>query len=270
MTTLVNLRTSSRFGQTTLANSFLTSEKKVITCFTLEIITKKDKNAKMQLPNFSFERKLWQRGYRIIAGVDEVGRGALAGPVVAGCVAFAPITNYQFSIFNQFSKKLIINDSKKLTAKQRERADRWIKRNALAWGIGEASVAQINKFGIKKATEIAFRRAIKNCKVKIDYLLIDAFFIPYVRGLRRKKQTAIINGDEKSLSIAAASIIAKVYRDRLMQKLQNSKIQKLQVYGWSKNKGYGTKEHQDAIKKYGTTRYHRKLFVRKLVSSQAQ
>lgn len=210
----------------------------------------------MKLPDFSFEKKLWKKGFRIIAGVDEVGRGVFAGPVVAACVTFKGISP-------QNGRTVKINDSKKLTANQREKAEVWIKKNALAWGIGEASVGQINRLGIKKASEIAFRKAIS--KVKPDFLLIDAFYIPYVRGLRRKNQLAIINGDEKSISIAAASIVAKVYRDKLMEKL----ARKNRKYHWDKNKGYGTKKHQKAIKKYGATRLHRKLFVRNFVSSQA-
>ena len=194
-----------------------------------------------------------------IAGVDEVGKGCFAGPVVAAAVAFAPITNLQLPIYNEFSKEIIINDSKQLRPKQRERADKWIRNNALSFGIGQASVAEINKLGIKKASEIAFRKAIKACGKPVDYLLIDAFFIPYVKGLRRKKQQAIIKGDTKSISIAAASIIAKVYRDNLMLKL--SKRPKYRKYGWGRNKGYGTREHQNAIKKYGITRQHRKAFV---------
>jgi ribonuclease HII len=154
---------------------------------------------------------------------------------------------------------VVINDSKQLSSKQREIADIWIRKNALAWGIGQASVSEINGLGIKKATEIAFRKAIKNCRTKIDYLLIDAFYIPYVRGLRHKNQLPIIKGDTKSISIAAASIVAKVYRDKIMVKLsQNPKYKK---YKWDKNKGYGTLEHRETIKKYGTTRLHRKQFV---------
>jgi len=128
----------------------------------------------------------------------------------------------------------LINDSKKLTSKQREAADKWIRKNALSFGIGEASVAQINKFGIKKATEIAFRRSIHSISQyhNIDFLLIDAFYIPYVRGLRRKNQKAIVKGDSLSISIAAASIIAKVYRDKLMLNL--SKNPKYKKYNWHK------------------------------------
>jgi len=229
----------------------------------------------MTFPNFSFENNLWKKGYKFVAGVDEVGRGCLAGSVVAGCVVFASNT--------KIPKEIRVNDSKKLTAKQREKSGKWIKENALAWGIGEASNALINHKGMARATKTAFRKAIKAVneklrigKVKLDYLLIDAFFIPHVPGLptkRRKnkkgrylknpngRQTAIVHGDEISFSIAAASIIAKVYRDTFMKKLSR----KYPKYGWERNKGYGTKEHQEAIKKYGITRFHRKLFVRNII-----
>ena len=163
-----------------------------------------------------------------------------------------------------------------MTSGQREKAEVWIKDNCLVWGIGKAGVAVINRKGLVKATEMAFRRAIDACsknlesrivnsgkkaeihnsQFKIQFLLVDAFYLPYIRGLRRKNQMAIIKGDEQSFSIAAASIVAKVYRDRLMQEL--SKTHK--KYGWEKNKGYGTKEHQDAIKRYGVTRLHRKAW----------
>ncbi len=223
------------------------------------------------LPNFRFERKLWKRGYRIIAGVDEVGRGSFAGPVVAAAVAFAPMTNLQLPIYNEKRQKIIIDDSKRMTAKQREKAEKWIKENVLSWGIGEVSTTLINRSGMAKATKKAFRKAIsetrKKLGKKIDYLLADAFFISYVPGLpRKRRQLAIIDGDQKSFSIAAASIIAKVYRDKLMLRL--SKKSKFKKYGWGRNKGYGTKEHQKAIKKYGITRYHRKQFVNTFLSNQ--
>jgi len=213
-------------------------------------------------PNFSFEKALWKKGYKFIAGVDEVGRGCFAGPVVAGCVVF----KHHFRIMG----KIRIDDSKKLTPRQRVKTNLWLKENVLAWGIGEASVSLINRIGMGKATKVAFRRAIKGVNKKLDFLLIDAFYIPYVRGLKRKNQRAIVDGDEKSLTIAAASIIAKVYRDSLMKKLSI----KHPKYGWEKNKGYGTKEHLGALRKYGLTRHHRKQFVatyfKKISSSQAQ
>ncbi len=211
----------------------------------------------MTLPDFYFEKQLSAKGHKLIAGVDEVGRGCFAGPVVAGVVVFAPKTKIAVKI----------NDSKKLTAKQRELSDKWIRKNALAWGIGEASVSQINRLGIKKATEIAFRKAIKSIGREIDYLLIDAFYIPHVLGLRRRNQKAIIKGDTKSVSIAAASIIAKVHRDKLMQKLGSEA--KFRKYGWNKNKGYGTNEHQKAIKKHGSTKHHRKLWIKTWLSKSS-
>ena len=224
----------------------------------------------MHTPDLRFEKKLWRRNYSFIAGVDEVGRGSFAGPVVAGCVVFSKDV--------KIPQGISVNDSKKVSPRKREQAAVWIKENSLAWGIGESPATSINQIGMAKATKRAFRKAISEARKRlgrpIDYLLIDAFFIPFVSGLpakRRKdskgrfrknpkgRQKAIIDGDEKSLTIGAASIIAKVYRDKLMLAL--SKIPKLKKYGWSKNKGYGTKNHQRAIKKYGITRYHRKQFV---------
>jgi len=209
-------------------------------------------------PNLSFEKKLWRKGYKFVAGVDEVGRGCFAGPVVAGAVVFAPNSKFQFPISSS-ENKIWINDSKKLTPRQRESASEWIKQNAMAWGIGEAPASLINRIGMGKATKVAFRRAISSCRSKsrIDFLLIDAFYIPWVSGLRRKNQKAIIDGDEKSVTIGAASIIAKVYRDKLMRELSR----KHPSYGWGRNKGYGTREHRLAIRKNGVTRFHRRVFV---------
>ena len=231
-------------------------------------------------PNFKEEKKLWKRGYKFVAGVDEVGRGCFAGPVVAGCVIFSAT----FKGTTLQGVKIKIDDSKKLTPRQRERADKWIKENALSWGVGEISTSVINRLGMAKATKMTFRKAVsdarKRLQNRIDFLLVDAFFIPYIPGLptRRKKdkkgrwrkvargrQLAIVDGDQKSLSIAAASIIAKVYRDKLMLKL--SKKPKFKKYGWGRNKGYGTKEHQNTILKFGITRYHRKQFVETFLSS---
>lgn len=199
---------------------------------------------------FVFEKKLWRVGYPYIGGADEVGRGAFAGPVVAACVVFSKKTVIPESIE--------INDSKKLTPEKREKSSFWIKRNALSYGIGSASVSEINRLGIKKATEIAFRKAIRRAG-NVDFLLIDAFFVPYVLGLRRKNQRAIVKGDSKSYSIAGASIIAKVYRDKYVEKL--GKKRKFKKYGWEKNKGYGTLMHRKAIGKFGASKHHRTLFI---------
>ncbi len=204
-------------------------------------------------PDFSFEKRLWKK-FPIVIGVDEVGRGALAGPVVAGAVALKNI-----------NIPVKIDDSKKLNAKQREIADKWIRKNCLAFGIGKSPVSVINKYGIVKATEIAFRKAIRSLLVKIEkektYLLVDAFYIKYVKGIGLKNQKAIIKGDQKSITIASASIIAKVYRDKLMQNLSL----KYKKYGWEKNKGYGTKKHRLCLQRYGETVYHRSLFIKKLI-----
>ena len=228
--------------------------------------------------NFRYEKNLWKR-YRFVAGVDEVGRGSFAGPVVAGCVVFSKGTIIPQNIY--------VDDSKKVSPWKREKASEWIKKTSLAWGIGESPASLINRIGMAKATKKAFRKAISEARKRlgkpIDYLLIDAFFIPFVSGLPAKRskdakgrfkknpkgrQMAIVDGDEKSLTIGAASIVAKVYRDKLMLSL--SKMPKLIKYGWGRNKGYGTRQHQRALKKYGLTRYHRKAFVKSFFSSPSR
>jgi ribonuclease HII len=211
------------------------------------------------LPDFHFETALWNKGIKFVAGCDEVGRGCFAGPVVASIVIFDP--NIQSTVSN-FQIK--INDSKKLSKIQREKADLWIRSNALAFGIGKASVVKINKFGIVKATQIAMRLAIKKSKINIEHLLSDAFYIPYIKGISTKHQTPIIRGDLRSFSIASASIIAKVYRDKLMSDLGSSR--NFRQYLWGNNKGYGTLEHRNAILKYGVTKHHRKQFVSTFLS----
>ena len=232
------------------------------------------------MPNFSFEKRLWKKGLKYVAGVDEVGRGCFAGPVVAASVVFSANTNIPQDVY--------INDSKKVTKLRREKADKWIKENAISWGIGELSAKVINREGMAKATKMSFRQAVgdanKRLHQKIDFLLIDAFYIPYVRGFpkgrnkakarrsrlsvgTRAKQLAIINGDEKSFSIAAASIVAKVYRDSLMEKIGSRPIYKR--YDWVSNKGYASKHHRDAILKYGITGYHREQFVKTFLNNSS-
>lgn len=215
----------------------------------------------MNKPDLSLEVSLWRK-FPIVIGVDEVGRGAIAGPVVAGAVAFG-IQNSEFRIQNE---EIRIDDSKRLTEKQREKAAKWIKINCLGWAVGECSSFYINRHGIVKATHKAFRQAIKKLLTGVGsshrfshkkFLLVDAFYIKYVKGIGLKNQKAIVHGDQKSLSIAAASIIAKVYRDKLMKKLHK----KHRHYLWNKNKGYGTKEHFKCVEKYGITLLHRKLFL---------
>lgn len=252
----------------------------------------------MSFPDFSYEKKLWDRGYSLIIGVDEVGRGSLAGPVVAGACALR-IKNYELGIKNHESEnnndkdknihdscimipdsilKLGINDSKKLSAKKREKIEIEIKKNFL-WATGEVGVGFINSFGIRAATEKAMRGAVVSLLYKaIDaggnitsktalspavirelkpYLLIDAFHVRYIPVIGLNHQEAIIKGDQKSISIAAGSIIAKVYRDSLMKKLGED----YPDYGWDKNSGYGTAKHIEVIKKLGSCPLHRTKFI---------
>lgn len=246
----------------------------------------------MKLPDFFFEKKVYDQGYKYIGGADEVGRGALAGPVFAGCVVYKRYSKDQWDRvkLELESKNIKINDSKKLTQLQRERAYEWIKNNALSYGIGWTGVGDINKKGINKASYSAYRRAVAkvnlNLPTRVEYLLIDAYYVPYICGIRRPKksmvikgcfknrckkhyfsgnQMAIIKGDERSFTIASASIIAKVERDYLMRELCN-KSARYKKYEWDKNKGYGTLTHRQAIIKYGTTRLHREKFLRNILS----
>ncbi len=180
-----------------------------------------------------------------LVGVDEVGRGALAGPVVAAAVGIW--TDQNFKQFN-------FPDSKKLSPKKRAEIAKFLKQN-LKWSIGKTSLKEIEKLGIGKATKLALERAIKNLikiSKKPDHLFIDAIFLPNLK----LPQTPIIKGDEKCPIIACASIIAKVFRDTLMKRYDK----KFPQYGFAKNKGYGTKFHKMMIKKYGISKIHRKNF----------
>lgn len=204
----------------------------------------------MILPTLKLEQKLWKSGYRYIAGLDEVGRGSFAGPVVVGAVVFPSPHDRRGKDFQMIDG---LADSKLLKPRLREQLESRIKNQALCWSIGEISVRHINRQGIGKATQMAFRKAIKSLEKSPDCILIDAFYIKHVN---RKKQKPIRDGDKICASISAASIIAKVYRDKLMRKLHR----KYPEYGFAKHKGYGTKRHREAIKKYGLSRIHRKSF----------
>lgn len=205
------------------------------------------------LPNFSYEKKLWKKGYKFVVGVDEVGRGAFAGPVVVGAVIFP--------------KQIIgidgLNDSKLLKPRFREQLAREIKEKALAWDVTEVGVSVINKVGIGKATEKAMRKTLRQAQSKLPdgktFVLVDYYYISYLQGIGKKNQLGIKHGDQKSFSIAAASIIAKVHRDKIMRSL--SRNPRYKKYLWGKNKGYGTKVHLKNILRYGLTRYHRMMFI---------
>ena len=189
----------------------------------------------------SFERKY--EGYGLICGIDEAGRGPLAGPVVAGAV-----------ILPKDCEILYLNDSKKLSAAKRDLLYDKIMEKATAVGVGMASPARIDEINILQATYEAMRQAIEKLGVRPDLLLNDAVTIPGVEI----PQVPIIKGDAKSVSIAAASIIAKVTRDRLM--LQYDEI--LPGYGFAKHKGYGSSEHIEAIRRLGPTPIHRQTFIK--------
>lgn len=209
----------------------------------------------MKLPTLKEEKDLWQKGYRYVVGLDEAGRGSWAGPVVAAAVIF-PTNCRASSLTPAQISPLRIRDSKQLRGHQRAQLDEFIRRNCLAFTISEISVKTINREGIVKASQRAFRKCLKEIRPVPDFVLIDAFFIKH---LAKKNQKPIIKGDQKSLSIAAASIVAKVYRDNLMVKLHQADPR----YHFDLHKGYGTKIHQEAIRKYGLSRDHRNTFVPK-------
>jgi len=178
---------------------------------------------------------------RIIAGVDEVGRGSLIGPVYAAAVILK----------NSIDKKKI-KDSKKLSKTNRENLEKYIKKNSY-WSIGSASLIEIEKLNILNASLLAMKRAIQKLKKKPTLVLVDGNKLPEMQNYQLK---SIIKGDQKISEISAASIIAKVSRDRLITNLSK----KFNKYSWSKNAGYGTRDHLVAIKKYGITKLHRKSF----------
>lgn len=187
------------------------------------------------------EKNLWDQGYRNIAGVDEAGRGPLAGPVVAAAVILSPgaiITG--------------LNDSKQLSAKFREKLFETIIIEAEAYGIGSATREEIDQMNIHAASMLAMRRALKRLHLSPDYILVDGFHIKDCAF----SQKAIKGGDTLSLSVAAASILAKVTRDRILADLHNQ----YPVYGFDQNKGYGTFQHRQAILRYGPCFEHRRSF----------
>ena len=202
----------------------------------------------------AYERELREKGVTYIGGVDEVGRGPLAGPVTAACVVLPP----DFDVLG-------VDDSKKLSEKKREELFDRIKEKALAWGIGMCDNNVIDEINILEATKKAMAEAVaeadRQLKEKgmtgVDYLLIDAVALKDVDI----PQTSIIKGDASSLSIAAASIIAKVTRDRLMAEYHKQ----YPFYGFDSNKGYGTKAHYEGIDKHGITPIHRKTFLKNIL-----
>ncbi len=197
------------------------------------------------------EMRVYEReyaGYRYICGIDEAGRGPLAGPVVAGAVVLGPETEI-----------LYLNDSKKLSEKKREILYDEIREKAVAVGVGIVSPARIDEINILQATYEAMRMAVDSLEVRPDILLNDAVMIPEIEIM----QVPIIKGDQKSVSIAAASIIAKMTRDRLMT--EYDKV--IPGYDFARHKGYGTKKHIEALKELGPSPIHRTTFIKNFSTS---
>lgn len=193
------------------------------------------------IDNTKYEKELYASGINYIAGVDEVGRGPLVGPVVTACVVLPK----DFKLDG-------LTDSKKLTAKKRELFYDIIMKQALGVAVGIKDENVIDEVNIYEATKLAMYEAIEKCPVKIEHVLIDAMKLEKLDI----PSTSIIKGDLKSISIAAASVIAKVTRDRMMDELDK----KYPMYDFKSNKGYPTKKHVDAIKEYGIIQEHRKTF----------
>ena len=204
---------------------------------------------KTQTPTLLEEMALYEQGHSILAGLDEAGRGCLAGPVVAAAVIL-PLQLAQEEVMTRF---IGVNDSKQLTAQTRERLYKVIMQHALAVGVGFGSAALIDEINILQATKHAMRVALTQLSLQPQALLLDALTLPDIT----LPQRPLIKGDARSLSIAAASIIAKVTRDRLMLELH----QQYPVYGFDRHKGYGTQAHLTALHCYGATPEHRRSFA---------
>jgi ribonuclease HII len=193
-------------------------------------------------PTLEREWALWEKGHEVVAGIDEVGRGPLAGPVIAAAVVFLP---GQLPIEG-------LRDSKLLTRRQRERLESEVRSHALAWSIGAASVKEIDRLNIRRATALAMRRALTRLPFLPDHVLIDGNPVPELGS----PHEAIVKGDRFCQSIAAASVLAKCLRDDLMTSLAKRYPQ----FSWEKNKGYGTAAHMKALDEFGPTEHHRKTF----------
>ena len=199
------------------------------------------------MPDYTYELASKEKGFNFVCGVDEAGRGPLAGPVCAAAVILPEGTVIDG-----------LNDSKKLSEKKREILFDVIKEKSIAWSVAFASVEEIEEHNILNATFIAMNRAIEGLSLKADVALIDGNRVP--KDIKIPCET-VVKGDSKSMSIAAASVLAKVTRDRLMLELD----EKYPIYEFKKHKGYGTALHMDLIRKYGPSECHRPSFLKKLL-----
>lgn len=199
---------------------------------------------------YFYEAELYKKGKSYLCGVDEVGRGSMIGPVITAAVILDP------------NKKIDgLNDSKKVSPKKRKELEIKIKAHAIAWAIGEASIAEVDSLNVYQATKLAMKRAIEALEIQPDAVLIDAMPLDL-----EVESLSLIKGDSKSASIAAASIIAKEYRDRLV----SQEASQYPAFDFHKNKGYLTKKHREMLELYGPTPYHRQTFepVKTLLSKK--
>lgn len=199
-----------------------------------------------QAPTLEYEEALWLKGFTRVAGLDEAGRGALAGPVYAAAVILPP------SVDGLAQTLSGVRDSKQLNPRQRESLAPLIRERALAWGIAWAEVEEIDQLGIAPASRLAFCRALNALSQSAEHLLLDYFSLPEVQ----LPQTALVKGDQRSLSIACASILAKTARDIFMR----IQTERYPAYGFAQNKGYGTSTHHQALREFGPCPLHRKSF----------
>jgi ribonuclease HII len=198
-------------------------------------------------PDLQFETPLWEAGYRCVAGVDEAGRGSWAGPVSAGAVILPD------DVADVMERLAGVRDSKQMTPSARTYWADQIRAVARAWGVGFASSSEIDDLGILPATRLAVRRALEALAVPANYLLVDFLELPEVN----LAQLALVKGDARSLSIAAASVLAKTARDELLIQLDRD----FPGYGFARHKGYGTAAHREALARLGPSRIHRRSYA---------
>jgi ribonuclease HII len=211
----------------------------------VEMVKKFDRALIPAFPDLSFEQALWSQGVQMIAGIDEAGRGALAGPVAAGVVILPARDGLMAQLRG-------VRDSKQMTPEQRAKWADELRLIALAWGVGLASAREIDEFGIVPATRLAAQRALQQITIQPQHLLLDFLQLPEVH----LPQTPLVKGDERSLSIAAASILAKTIRDELLCDYNRQ----YPGYGFAVHKGYGTAAHRLAMQRLGLTPIHRRSF----------
>ncbi len=197
-------------------------------------------------PDLSFEIEMWEKGFRFVAGIDEAGRGALAGPVAAGAVV---LPEKRIDLYEKLNG---VRDSKVMTPEDRAFWALEIKATAVAWGVGFVSCTEIDEVGIVPATYLAATRALAKLKCPVEHLLVDFIHLPDVEIL----QTSLVKGDARALSIAAASILAKTARDALLVAMDND----FPGYCFAQNKGYATEAHRKAIADLGPCEQHRRSF----------